>query len=140
MRSMKARTRAGCSSHRRSVYHAKVASFLLKTVSEPTLFPNFKTDDIADAISLAFARLHRQPPERSYAFVNTDPFALRGGQLDAREKRGVQQGEMEMTAAAEREYAELLRERRPHAISSRRAYDVAMREIEELTIRGKSRS
>ncbi len=45
-----------------------------------------------------------------------------------------------MTAAAEREYAELLRERPPHAISSRRAYDVAMREIEELTIRGKSRS
>ncbi len=45
-----------------------------------------------------------------------------------------------MTAAAEREYAELLRERRPHAISSRRAYEVAMHEIEELTIRGKSRS
>lgn len=34
----------------------------------------------------------------------------------------------------------LPRERRPHAISSRRAYDVAMREIEELTMRGTSRS
>lgn len=47
---------------------------------------------------------------------------------------------MEMTVAAEREYAELLRMRRPHAISSKRAYDAAMREIEELTIRGDRRS
>ncbi len=45
-----------------------------------------------------------------------------------------------MTAAAEREYAELLRVRRPHAISTKRAYDMAMREIEELTIRSESRS
>lgn len=45
-----------------------------------------------------------------------------------------------MTTAAEREYAELLRVRRPHAIRSRRAYDAAMREIEELTICGKRRS
>lgn len=45
-----------------------------------------------------------------------------------------------MTVAAEREYAELLRLRRPHAISSKRAYDAAVREIEELAIRGGKRS
>ena len=47
---------------------------------------------------------------------------------------------MEMTAAAEREYAELLRVRRPHAIDTKRAYDATMLEIGELTIRGESRS
>lgn len=47
---------------------------------------------------------------------------------------------MEMTAAAEREYGRLLSARRPHAISTKRAYDAAMREIEELTIRGEGRS
>jgi len=45
-----------------------------------------------------------------------------------------------VTAAAEREYAELLRERRPHAIRTKAAYDRAMREIEELAIRGKTRT
>ena len=45
-----------------------------------------------------------------------------------------------MTAAAEREYARLLSTRRPQAISTKRAYDAAMREIEELTIRGPKRS
>lgn len=45
-----------------------------------------------------------------------------------------------MTAAAEREYAELLRERRPHAIRTKAAYYRAMREIEELAICGKART
>ncbi len=36
-----------------------------------------------------------------------------------------------MTAAADQEYAELLRIRRPHTISSKRAYDSAMLEIEQ---------
>lgn len=45
-----------------------------------------------------------------------------------------------MTAAAEREYAELLRERRPHVVRTKAAYDGAMREIEELTIRGRART
>lgn len=45
-----------------------------------------------------------------------------------------------MTATAEREYAKLLSERRPHAISTKRAYYAAMREIEDLTIRGERRS
>ena len=45
-----------------------------------------------------------------------------------------------MTAAAEREYAELLRERRPHAIRTKAAYDRAMREIEDLAIRGRART
>lgn len=45
-----------------------------------------------------------------------------------------------MTAAAEREYAELLSVRRPHAIRTRRAYEAAMREIEQLTARGELRS
>jgi len=45
-----------------------------------------------------------------------------------------------VTAAAEREYAELLRERRPHAIRTKAAYDRAMREIEELAICGKART
>jgi HTH-type transcriptional regulator/antitoxin HigA len=47
---------------------------------------------------------------------------------------------MEMTAAAEREYAELLSMRRPHAIRTRRAYEAAMREIEQLTARARLRS
>ncbi len=45
-----------------------------------------------------------------------------------------------MTAAAEREYAELLRVRRPHAIRTKSAYDAALSEVEELTIRAASRS
>jgi len=45
-----------------------------------------------------------------------------------------------MTAAVEREYAQLLSKRRPHAISTKHAYDAAMHEIEKLTIRGKGRS
>ena len=45
-----------------------------------------------------------------------------------------------MTAAAEREYAELLSVRRPHAIRTRRAYETAMREIEQLTTRTQRRS
>lgn len=45
-----------------------------------------------------------------------------------------------MTAAAEREYAQLLSVRRPHVIGTKRAYDAAMREIEDLTIRGENRS
>jgi len=45
-----------------------------------------------------------------------------------------------VTAAAEREYAELLRERRPHAIRTKAAYDRAMREIEDLAIRGRART
>lgn len=45
-----------------------------------------------------------------------------------------------MTATAEREYAELLSVRRPHAIRTRRGYDAAMREIEQLTARSKCRS
>jgi antitoxin component HigA of HigAB toxin-antitoxin module len=45
-----------------------------------------------------------------------------------------------MTAAAEREYGRLLSARRPHAITTKRAYDAAMREIEELAIRGEGRS
>lgn len=40
---------------------------------------------------------------------------------------------MEMTAAAEREYGELLSARRPHAISNKRAYNAAMHEIKQLT-------
>jgi HTH-type transcriptional regulator/antitoxin HigA len=47
---------------------------------------------------------------------------------------------MEMTAAAEREYGELLSARRPHVIGNKRAYNAAMHEIEGLTTRGKSRS
>lgn len=47
---------------------------------------------------------------------------------------------MEMTATAEREYAQLLSRRRPQAISTKRAYDAAMSEIEDLTIRGQDRS
>jgi HTH-type transcriptional regulator/antitoxin HigA len=47
---------------------------------------------------------------------------------------------MEMTATMEREYAKLLSKRRPHAISTKRAYDSAMREIEELAIRAERRS
>ena len=34
-----------------------------------------------------------------------------------------------MTAAAEREYGELLSARRPHAISNKRAYNAAMHEV-----------
>ena len=45
-----------------------------------------------------------------------------------------------MTAVAEREYGQLLKERRPHAIRSKRAYKDAMREVEELTIRDDSLS
>lgn len=45
-----------------------------------------------------------------------------------------------MTAAAEREYGRLLSARRPHAISTKRAYDAAMLEIGELTMRGEGRS
>ncbi len=45
-----------------------------------------------------------------------------------------------MTAAAEREYARLLSARRPHAISTKRAYDTAMREIEEFVLCGEDRS
>jgi len=45
-----------------------------------------------------------------------------------------------MTVAVEREYARLLSVRRPRAISTKRAYDAAMSEIEELTIRGDGRS
>lgn len=45
-----------------------------------------------------------------------------------------------MTAAAEQEYAELLRIRRPHTIRSKRAYDSAMLEIEQLAVRGPRRS
>lgn len=45
-----------------------------------------------------------------------------------------------MTAAAEREYAELLSVRRPHAIRTRRGYEAAMREVEQLTARGERRS
>ncbi len=45
-----------------------------------------------------------------------------------------------MTAAMEREYAKLLSRRRPHAIDTKRDYDAAMREIEELTIHAESRS
>jgi HTH-type transcriptional regulator/antitoxin HigA len=45
-----------------------------------------------------------------------------------------------MTAAVEREYAEILRSRRPHAIRTKSAYVVTMREIQELTIRGKART
>lgn len=45
-----------------------------------------------------------------------------------------------MTAAAEREYAELLSARRPHAIRTKRAYDSAMREVEQLVMRGQRRS
>jgi antitoxin component HigA of HigAB toxin-antitoxin module len=47
---------------------------------------------------------------------------------------------LEVTAAAEREYAQLLSLRRPHAIRTKRAYNIAMREVEELTIRGVGRS
>ena len=45
-----------------------------------------------------------------------------------------------MTVAAEREYAKLLSVRRPHAIGTKRAYDAAMREVEELAMCGESRS
>lgn len=45
-----------------------------------------------------------------------------------------------MTATAEREYVRLLSTRRPHAIRTKRGYDAAMREIEELTLRGDGRS
>src|SRR5579884_1893194 len=38
------------------------------------------------------------------------------------------------------EYAELLSMRRPHAIRTRRAYEAAMREIEQLTARARLRS
>jgi HTH-type transcriptional regulator / antitoxin HigA len=41
---------------------------------------------------------------------------------------------------AEREYARLLSAHRPHAIRTRRAYDAAMREIEELAMRRDGRS
>jgi HTH-type transcriptional regulator/antitoxin HigA len=47
---------------------------------------------------------------------------------------------MEMTAAAEREYAKLLSVRRPHAIRTRRGYEAAMSEIEQLTARSEHRS
>jgi HTH-type transcriptional regulator / antitoxin HigA len=45
-----------------------------------------------------------------------------------------------MTAVAEREYAELLQERRPHSSRTKPQYARAMGEIEELTIRGEKRS
>jgi HTH-type transcriptional regulator/antitoxin HigA len=45
-----------------------------------------------------------------------------------------------MTAVTEREYAELLRERRPHVIRTRAAYERTMREVAALSIRGKERS
>jgi HTH-type transcriptional regulator / antitoxin HigA len=45
-----------------------------------------------------------------------------------------------MTAVAEREYAELLRERRPHVIRTRAAYMRVMREVQALAIRGDERS
>jgi len=45
-----------------------------------------------------------------------------------------------MTATAEKEYARLLSARRPRAIDTKRAYDSAMGEIKELTIRGERRS
>jgi antitoxin component HigA of HigAB toxin-antitoxin module len=45
-----------------------------------------------------------------------------------------------MTAAAEREYVRLLSARRPHTITTKRAYDAAMREIAELTMRVEGRS
>jgi HTH-type transcriptional regulator / antitoxin HigA len=47
---------------------------------------------------------------------------------------------MEMTAATEREYAQLLSLRRPHSIRTKRGYDSAMREVEELTMYGEGRS
>lgn len=47
---------------------------------------------------------------------------------------------MEMTVAAELEYAQLLGTRRPHVISTKRVYDATMREVEALTIRGENRS
>ena len=45
-----------------------------------------------------------------------------------------------MTAAAEREYAELLRERHPHAIRTKSAYDRAMREVDKMAIRAGART
>jgi HTH-type transcriptional regulator / antitoxin HigA len=45
-----------------------------------------------------------------------------------------------MTATAEKEYGELLSRRRPHAITTKRAYDSAMREIKVLTMRAEARS
>lgn len=45
-----------------------------------------------------------------------------------------------MTATAEKEYGELLSRRRPHAITTKRAYDSAMREIKVFTLRAGLRS
>lgn len=45
-----------------------------------------------------------------------------------------------MTATAEKEYGELLSRRRPHAITTKRAYDSAMREIKVFTMRAEMRS
>lgn len=45
-----------------------------------------------------------------------------------------------MIAAAEKEYAELLRKRRPHAIRDEKSYQDTMREIETLGILGEERS
>lgn len=45
-----------------------------------------------------------------------------------------------MTALAEREYAELLREHRPRVIRSEAAYAQTMREAQALAVRGEQRS
>jgi HTH-type transcriptional regulator/antitoxin HigA len=45
-----------------------------------------------------------------------------------------------MTAVSEREYAELLKRRPPHAIRTPQAYEDMMREIEALAIRGDANS
>jgi HTH-type transcriptional regulator / antitoxin HigA len=47
---------------------------------------------------------------------------------------------LEVTATAEKEYGELLSRRRPHAITTKRAYDSAMREIKVFTMRAELRS
>jgi HTH-type transcriptional regulator / antitoxin HigA len=47
---------------------------------------------------------------------------------------------LEVTATAEKEYGELLSRRRPHAITTKRAYDSAMRESKVFTMRAELRS
>jgi HTH-type transcriptional regulator / antitoxin HigA len=51
-----------------------------------------------------------------------------------------QQVKSDVTATAEKEYGELLSRRRPRAITTKRAYDSAKREIEALTVRAERRS
>jgi predicted phage terminase large subunit-like protein len=61
----------------KKLYLPTEAPWLLDFERELLSFPSGKHDDQVDALTLALTKLRRQPPEFTWAFVNTDPFALR---------------------------------------------------------------